>query len=233
MTLYNLKCKLKFIMGRKFSDDDLKLLLNRGLSQAEIAREFAVSEQAVSWRVKKLKTRKTEGDLSLLEKSNYQGNPSLKDQLNLKELKFLEFYLSGEYTIEKAMIAAGYSNYHPKYIHVELRKIIEKYEQQAGDHRKIFRAIGCGILRVAQKINKSMDAAKSEMVQFNYTQLAAKALGITKDVEQPSQGLTIIVQAQERGVCSTDQCRHPGACQPFPYNHPQPSTPGQPITITK
>lgn len=32
-TFYDLKCKMKFIMGRKFTDEDLKLFLNQGLSQ--------------------------------------------------------------------------------------------------------------------------------------------------------------------------------------------------------
>lgn len=42
-------------MRRKFNDEDLKLLLGQGLSQAEIARKLGVSEQAVSSRVKRLK----------------------------------------------------------------------------------------------------------------------------------------------------------------------------------
>lgn len=40
-------------MAKRFSDDELQALIDQGLSQAAIARKVDVSEQAVSWRVKR------------------------------------------------------------------------------------------------------------------------------------------------------------------------------------
>jgi len=187
-------------MGRKFTDEDLKLFLNQGLSQVEIARKVGVSEQAVSYRVKRLKAKQESQDQDLstiLDYSNYQGNPSIKNQLNEKELKFLELYLSGEYTIEKAMIAAGYANYHPKYIHVAARKIIEKYEQQAGDHRKIMRAMGYGETKAIEMLIDSATNAKSEMVRLNARAILAKCLGLHQDVVAANLGIQIVIKGRE------------------------------------
>jgi len=208
------------------------------LSQAEIARKLGVSEQAVSWRVKKLKTRKESQDRDLptiLDDSNYQGNPSIKNQLTAKELKFLEFYLSGEYTIGMSMKAAGYTNYHPKYIHVAARKIIEKYEQQAGDHRKIMRAMGYGETRILQMLIDSAENATSEIVRLNARIALAKCLGLQKEVIGGMQAVTVIIQGSgEQGQPSKPILSAPPALPgPTPYQHPQASAPGKPIQITK
>ena len=74
----------------------------------------------------------------------------LKANMTQRELKFLEIYLTGKHNIDKAMILAGYEGYHPNSLYRLGRKIVQKYEQQAGDHRKIFRAIGAGEIAVAQ-----------------------------------------------------------------------------------
>lgn len=223
-------------MGKKFTDEDLKLLLDQGLSQAEIARKVGVSEQAVSWRVKRLRTKQAsqDQDLSTIldESKSSESNTSLKDQLTAKELKFLEIYLSGEYTIEKAMIAAGYVNYHQNSLYRLGRKIVQKYESQAPDHRKIMREVGLGIVKVSQKMMQAMDKAKSETVQFQHTQLAARALGMTGDISQSSQGVTVIIQAQKGAATQVNV----GPQAPTPtdpgYAHPT-GTPGKPIQIFK
>ena len=68
----------------------------------------------------------------------------LKAKMTQRELKFLEIYLTGKHNIDKAMILAGFEGYHPNSLYRLGRKIVQKYEHQAGDHRKIFRAIGAG-----------------------------------------------------------------------------------------
>jgi hypothetical protein len=123
------------------------------MSQAEIPRKVGVTEQAVSWRVKRLRETSQDQDLpTIIDDSNFQGNPSLKNQLKAKELKFLENYIIGGLTIEKAMLEAGYIGYHQKSLYRTGRKIVEKYEQQAPDHRRIFRFVGIGELQVAKGI---------------------------------------------------------------------------------
>ncbi len=221
-------------MGKKFTDEQLQLLFDQGLSQVEIAGKFGVTKSAVSWRAKQLRNKQGQDLCAVLEASTpSESNPSLKDHLTDREVKFIEIYLSGGITVEKAMIAAGYVGYNTDYLYRLSRKIIQRYEAQAGDHRKIFQAVGCGVARVAQKITKMMDSAKSEMVQFNYTQLAAKALGITKDVEQSSQGVTVIIQAQEGSAQQINVHPSPSSPPKEPgYEHPSGPL-GKPIQIIK
>ena len=121
---------------------------------------------------------------------------------------------------------------HPNSLYRLGRRIVQKYEQSEGDHRKIFQAVGLGQVRVAEKIAASMDSAESEHVQFNYTSLAAKCLGLSKDVEQASAGVTVIIQAQDGSAQQINIAgQTPG--EVGSYDHPQPSQPGKPIMITK
>jgi predicted DNA-binding protein YlxM (UPF0122 family) len=221
-------------MGRKFSDEQLQLLLDQGLSQVEIARKFDVSKAAISLRVKRLKEKQDQDLCAVLEQSKTSElSTSLKDQLTEREIKFIENYLAGGVTVEKAMIAAGYVGYNTDYLYRLSRKIVQRYEAQAADHREIFRACGVGVARVAKKISEAMDKAKSETVQFNYTQLAAKALGITADVTQASQGLTIVIQAQGDAQTQVNVSQGPAAEPGSPgYEHPA-GLPGKPIQISK
>ena len=103
-------------------------------------------------------------DTTLLSDSSKinQGVP-LKDQLTQKELKFLDIYLSGEVTMERAMLLAGYENYHPRYVYDKASKILQKYESQGGGAQKIFRAIGFGEVSVAKGIKKLATKGKSEV----------------------------------------------------------------------
>jgi predicted transcriptional regulator len=218
----------------KFTDEQLQALLDQGRSQVEIAKLLNVSKAAISLRVKRLKDKQNQDLCAVLDESKASElSTSLKDQLTEKEIKFIEFYLSGGETIESAMIKAGYEGYHPGSLRRLSRQIVTKYENQAPDHRKIFQAVGLGVARVAKKISDAMDTAKSETVQFNYTQLAAKALGITQDVEQSSQGLTIIVQAHEGSPTQINvAAQEPGRGQLAGYTHPT-GPPGKPIQIIR
>jgi hypothetical protein len=117
---------------------------------------------------------------------------NLKSQLTVKELRFLELYMSGDYTIEKAMELAGYLGYHKKSLYRIGRKIVEKHESQAGDHRKIMRAMGYGEVKILQLLINSAEKAKSETVKLNARIALAKCIGLHKDVVDGVEGITII-----------------------------------------
>ncbi len=70
---------------------------------------------------------------------DYKSAINFKDQLTVKELKFLEIYLSGEFTQVNALKLAGYEGYDESYLRKLAHKICSKYESQGQDHRKIFR----------------------------------------------------------------------------------------------
>ena len=123
---------------------------------------------------------------------------NLKDKLTEKELRFLEIYMSGNYTIEKAMIAAGYIGYNQKYLYRLSRNIVEKYESQADDHRKIFRAMGAGEVAVVEGLLKLARKAKSEMVRLNAWSMVAKCLGLTKEQIEGAGGVTIIFEGSDK-----------------------------------
>jgi hypothetical protein len=53
---------------------------------------------------------------------------ALSGQLTIVELRFIEFYLTGDLTVDKAMESAGYKEYHKKSLYRLGRKIVEKYE---------------------------------------------------------------------------------------------------------
>jgi len=126
------------------------------------------------------------------EKESVNDIPKLKDQLTDKEIKFLDIYLSGEYTIDSAMVLAGYGNYERKYRYQLSRKIIEKYESGAEGARKVLRQCGVGEVRVAKKIDALMEAP-SERTQLGATELAAKCLGMTQEQRGPTQAIQIII----------------------------------------
>jgi hypothetical protein len=156
----------------------------------------------------------------------------LKSRITEKELRFLELYLTGEYTIDKAMILAGYEGYHPKSLYRLSRKIVAKHESQAGDHRKIFRAIGAGETAVAQGLLDLARHAKSEMVRLNAWTALAKCLGLTKEVVEGVEGISIVINSS-RGLSPQPQ---PGQHLPAQVHndHPEaPAAPPGPLQITK
>ena len=120
-----------------------------------------------------------------------------KVEFTEKELKFIRLYFTGEYKIEDAMKLAGYNSSQDKYLQYVARKILVKYESNGQDHRKIFRAIGLGEIAIAQGILKLATTAKSEMVRLNAWALAAKCLGLQKEVVEGVQGIQIIIKGRD------------------------------------
>jgi hypothetical protein len=146
----------------------------------------------------KPKMPKTKGIKKIKSDGNeVPGEFDLKTQVTEKELKFIQLYLSGEYTTEIAMNLSGYENFHPRYKYFLASKIMQKYESQAGDHRKIMRAMGYGETKAIKMLIDSATNAKSEMVRLNARAILAKCLGLHQDVVAANQGIQIIIKGRE------------------------------------
>ena len=117
----------------------------------------------------------------------------VKEKLTLKELKFLELYLTDGMSIDSAMIAAGYGHVSKIWRYNLAKRIILKHECRAGDHRKIFRIIGAGETAVAMGLLNLAQNAKSEMVKLNAWAHLAKVLGLTKEVLEQAEGIQIVI----------------------------------------
>lgn len=133
------------------------------------------------------------GDDVVLKENKF----SIKNLLTVKELNFLENFISGEMTIEEAMVLAGYGNLSQRYIYQIAQKTIRKFEQSAPDAKKIFRDIGFGELSVAKGIKRLALKGKSEVVQLNAYALAAKCLQITREQPDLTQGVNIIISCSQ------------------------------------
>lgn len=121
----------------------------------------------------------------LLLKNNPEAI-SLRDHgkpLSPKELKYIELYLSGEVSQEKALRLAGYQGYSDKTLKVLGKKIIEKYEALGQGAVKVLRAIGLGELKVAMLLKDLALNAKSEIVRADVTKFVAGCLGFSKGEE--------------------------------------------------
>jgi len=63
----------------------------------------------------------------------------LKAQFTEKEKKFLELFLSSNYSQQDAVRKAGYTAKHRQSRNLIVKRILEKYCQSAQDHKEIFR----------------------------------------------------------------------------------------------
>jgi hypothetical protein len=108
---------------------------------------------------------------------------ALGEQLTVKELKFLEIYLEGEVTQEKAMVLAGYKDYSESHLRFLASKIVKKYESGAGVGPKALRAVGFGELKIAKLLKTMAETAKSEIVRLEAVKFAANCLGMSKPDE--------------------------------------------------
>lgn len=145
------------------------------------------------------------GDDVVLKENKF----SIKNLLTVKEVKFLENFISGEYTIEEAMLEAGYGNLSQRYLYQVAQKIIKKYEESAPDAKKVFRDIGFGELSVAKGIKKLAQKGKSEVVQLNAHALAAKCLQMTQETPQINVGFQVVIKCSQE-----EQALEPGRVRP-------------------
>lgn len=153
-----------------------------------------------------------------------------KAQLTDKELRFIAAYLSGNMSKENAMIEAGYGDYSQNHRYFLAKRIIEKYESGAGDHRKIFRAVGAGEVAVARGLIDLARNAKSEMVRLNAWAMIAKCLGLQKDVVDLAGGISIVVNT---GPQQPTGQPGGGGSRPTITNQSAPKAPRTSLTILK
>jgi hypothetical protein len=174
-------------------------------------QELCSGDDALKSAMRNLrKPRKSKAKARTKTKAAEQGKPEvqedegsgemfdLKSQLTGKELRFIELYLTGDLTVDRAMESAGYVGYHPNSLYRLGRKIVQKYESQAGDHRKIMRARGYGEVKIIELLIDSAEFAKSEMVKLNARIALAKCLGLNQDVVQSHVGVNIIITGRSQ-----------------------------------
>lgn len=158
-----------------------------------------------------------------------------KDKMTIQELKFIEYHLILGYTVKRSMMLAGYELSSEGMYFYRAKKIIGKFEARAADHRQIMRALGAGEVFVINGMLALAKTATSEIVKKGALDSLAKWLDMDREKLQGSGGVTVIIQALDG---AQQQVNVGGAPPPSPtpgrlsYQHPQPLTPGQPITIT-
>jgi hypothetical protein len=155
-------------------------------------------------------------------------NCDLAGGMTLRELKFVEIYLSGQISLDKAMILAGFERYSETYRARLGTKIIRKYECSVGDHRKIMWALGWGEVRVIQSLIEAATGFNSETVKLNARIALAKCIGIQKEVMEAAEGISIVIN---QGCLSPEP--QPGQHRPTQVNQEQPPALPAPISITK
>jgi len=149
---------------------------------------------------------------------------SIKNQMTLKELKFISIYMTGEYTQEQAMILAGYNNYNPTYARYLACRILAKYESKAGDHRKLFREMGAGESLVVKTLLSLINTSKSEKIRLDAATQLAKCLGLHREIIEGQQPVRLIIEGPP-------EKEEPKRTQQ-PTSTPEPP-PAKPISIVK
>lgn len=152
-----------------------------------------------------------------------------------KELRFLQILLEGEIKPEVAIFQAGYDKCSRGQRYLIAKKIIKKYEQQAQGAANILRDVGWGELTISQRLKRIGLKAKTPGAQLKACELGMRALGMLEQNDKQSEGVTIVIQGP--GQVNVNQGQPPVASPTNPdqpgYQHPQPTLPGKPITITK
>ena len=122
----------------------------------------------------------------------------LKSKMTVKELDFIRFFFTGDYSKVKAMKLAGYEAANDTYLYLLAKKIINKYEAQVGDHRIIARALGAGEVFVISGLMDLAKNGKSEIVKRAALGDLAKILGLTKEMIEGAGGITIIFEGGDQ-----------------------------------
>jgi hypothetical protein len=138
-----------------------------------------------------------EGVIGLIGNKEVHSATDLKSIITEKEARFLQLYVTGEYTIEKAMIAAGYEGYSQRGLYYIASKICNKVESQTDDHRKLFREMGAGEMLVIKTLVSLIKTSKNELIKLNATSQLAKILGLTKEQLEGAGGITLIFESAE------------------------------------
>ncbi len=124
----------------------------------------------------------------------------LKSQMTVKELNFIQILVTQAVREIDAIKAAGYESKNEKYLYFLARKIIEKYESQAADHRKIFRALGAGEVRICRGLLSIAEDKKNpaDVRRKAWADLAS-CMGLKSEVVESFQGVSIIIRGENDG----------------------------------
>ena len=122
---------------------------------------------------------------------------NIKDKLTNQELTFLEIYFNSKhlkgqnrFTIDSAMISAGYGHLSHSHRYRLARDIVRKYEMAAPEARKIFSALGYGPVRVALGVIRHAEESPPT-VSLNALKLAAQCQGMVEQPDTATAGITI------------------------------------------
>ena len=216
----------------KFTDDDLQKLLDQNLSKTEIAQNLGVTNEAVRYRTKQLKSKQKSIDPEILHLETATDRIDCKSALTLQEQIFLDLHLIEKKSIKDAMIQSGYNDLPERTIYFRAKKILQKYEAKTEDHRSIMRAIGAGEVAVISKMWEEVQTSQSAVARVQALTTLGKWLGLAKEVLEGAGGVTIIFEG------SGQPAALPGAPPPFPTGgDPRPATalpaPTKPMMITK
>jgi hypothetical protein len=213
----------------------LQKLLDQNLSKAEIAQNLGVTKETVRYRTNQLKSKQKSIDPEILNLETETDRIDCKSALTLQEQIFLDLHLIEKKSIKDAMIQAGYKNLSERTLYFRANKILQKYETRAEDPRNIMRAVGAGEVAVITRLWHEAQNASGAGARVQALTTLGKWLGLDKEVLQGAQGITVIIQALDSAQqINIGNAPPPGPATPgVSYQHPQPSRPGGPITITK
>src|SRR5208337_686102 len=170
----------------KFSDEDLQKLLDQNLSKAEIAQNLGVTKETVRYRTNQLKYKQKSIDPGILNLETETDRIDCKSALTLQEQIFLDLHLIEKKSIKDAMIQAGYQDLPERTIYFRAKKILQKYESRAEDHRNIMRAVGAGEVAVITRLWHEAQNASGAGARVQALTTLGKWLGLDKEVLQGS-----------------------------------------------
>lgn len=170
------------------------------------------------------------------------NNNNIKELLTAQEVNFLEIYFNSEhkrgkdrFTIDSAMISAGYGDFSQTTRYILARKIVAKYERQTGEARKIFPALGYGPVKVALGIIGHCEDSPPT-VSLNALKLAAQCQGMIEQPDNATAGITInILTAPPPSPAGGPAAGGPAVdIAPSPAASPaSPAAPRRPLQITR
>jgi hypothetical protein len=102
--------------------------------------------------------------------------------------------------IKESMIQAGYVDMSDAMRWYQAKKILRKYESGAEDQRQIMRTLGAGEVKVVSHMLHLALTSRSDGAKVQATAALGKWLGMDKEGAQVSQGVTVIIQAQDANV---------------------------------
>lgn len=142
-------------------------------------------------------------DIELLVKGIYEdgikenNQSNIKDKLTNQELVFLALYFNSKhekgknaFTIDNAMISAGYGNLGKSARYLIARKIVEKYERGAPGAPAIFQKLGFGPVKTILGVIDHAENAPPT-VSLAALRLAAQMQGLVEVKDNPNLGITI------------------------------------------